>query len=246
MALLLAMYQKMRLIRKINQTELKLARISSKIERVTQNIQNTQKKYTSMMEMMAANAQNMKNNASIFYQNASGLGTSSMNLQPTGSIFMTQFVANRMNDMFSSEKSPIKPDRFKEIYSEYMSNGGNFKSKTDENGKVEYINVTEDEVKAFNGAMQTANMQQQQAQMMVQQQSHQYASIVDTWKEAMTREIEAQQDAAQAELKHEETMLELDKTYLEQQLSIYREEKQSYDKFAQEGAKDMVPKFGLG
>lgn len=245
MALLLAMYQKMRLIRKVNQAQLKLTRITSKIERVTQNIQNTQKKFTSMMKMMEANAQNMKNNASIFYQNASGLGTSSMNLQPTGSIFMTQFVANRMSEMFSSEKSPIKLDRFKEIYNDYMSNGG-FKSKTDENGKVEYINVTEDEVKIFNGAMQTANMQQQQAQMMVQQQSHQYASIVDTWKEAMTREIEAQQDAALAELNHEETMLELDKTYLEQQLAIYKEEKQSYDQLAKEGAKDMVPKFGLG
>jgi hypothetical protein len=82
--------------------------------------------------------------------------------------------------------------------------------------------------------------------MMVQQQPHQYASIVDTWKEAMTREIEAQQDAALAELNHEETMLELDKTYLEQQLAIYKEEKQSYDQLAKEGAKDMVPKFGLG
>ena len=243
MALLLAMYQKMRLIRKVNQAQLKLTRITSKIERVQKNIQDTQKKFTSMMKMMEANAQNMKNNASIFYQNSSGLGSSSVNLQPTGSIFMTQFVANRMNEMCCSEKSPIK-DKFEKMYSEYMSNNGSFKY-TDKDGKRELTNFTQEEVDAFNGAMQTANMQQQQAQMMVQQQSHQYASIVDTWKEAMTREIEAQQDAAVAELSHEETMLELDKTYLEQQLAIYKEEKQSYDQLAKEGAKDVVPKFGL-
>ncbi len=244
MALLLAMYQKMRLIRKVNQAQLKLTRITSKIERVVKNIKDTEKKYTSMMKMMEANAQNMKNNASIFYQNSSGLGTSSMNLQPTGSIFMTQFVANRMNEMCCSEKSPIK-DKFERMYNEYMSNNGSFKY-TDKDGKREFTNFTQEEVDAFNGAMQTANMQQQQAQMMVQQQSQQYASIVDTWKEAMTREIEAQQDAATAELTHEETMLQLEKTLLDEELELYKEEKQYYDKLAQEGAKDMVPKFGLG
>ncbi len=49
MAMLLAIYQKMRLIREVNKETLNVARFSSKVDRIAKNIKNVQKFYTSKL-----------------------------------------------------------------------------------------------------------------------------------------------------------------------------------------------------
>ena len=72
MALLLAMYQKMRLIREKNQLVLDQSKFSSKLTRIEKNIANQQKRYTSLFSQLESQAKMMQSNATImFHQNCS-------------------------------------------------------------------------------------------------------------------------------------------------------------------------------
>ena len=80
MALLLAMYQKMKLIREKNQATLDLTKYSSKLDRVTKNIERVQKRYTSLFAQLESQAKMMQSNATIMLQNMAGLGMNSVNV----------------------------------------------------------------------------------------------------------------------------------------------------------------------
>jgi hypothetical protein len=79
MALLLAMFQKMRLIREKNQLVLKQTKVSSKKSRVTKQIERTQKRYTSLFAQLDSQAKTLQNNGKLYFQNMFGFGQNSFN-----------------------------------------------------------------------------------------------------------------------------------------------------------------------
>ena len=104
MALLLAMYQKMKLIREINQDTLKLTRITSKIDRVTKNIERTQKRFTSLFAQLDQQAKMMQSNATMVFQGMAGLGMNNFanSTNPYGFTGMNGFVYGVMRNMFQN------------------------------------------------------------------------------------------------------------------------------------------------
>ena len=92
MALLLAMYQKFRLIREKNELVLKQASYSSKLSRIEKNIERTQKRYTSLFAQLDQQANTFKNNARLQFQNMFGLGSNSVN--PYNYSGMNAYLAN--------------------------------------------------------------------------------------------------------------------------------------------------------
>lgn len=264
MALLLAMYQKMRLIREKNQVTLDLTKYSSKLDRVTKNIEKVQKRYTSLFAQLESQAKMMQSNANVMFQNMAGLGTNSVNLNNyTG---MNGFVYNVMANMFKSDITDRKDadgnalpniqlgsDLFKRMYTEYMQNGGKFIPELDENKKQvyddnnnpKYKNFSYEEVQAFFQAQQTAQMQQQQAQMWVQNTNQQYGNNVSIWLEAAKAQLEAEQDATLEPLSYQETMWELEKTQADNKLKRINAQLESYDQLVSQESEKTAPTFGL-
>ena len=265
MALLLAMYQKMKLIRQINQDTLKLTRISSKLDRVTKNIERTQKRYTSLFAQLDQQAKMMQSNATMFFQQFSGLGTNNFGggfLNPQGFGGTNGFVLNIASGLLKNgiqlvkdgDAHTIDNNLFSDMMSHYMSNGGRFvplKDPSDEtkeykvDGVLHYEGFTADDVKAFTMALQQGQMAQQQAQMWVQNANQQYGNNVSIWVEARRAELEAEQDAALEPLNYQDTMLQLEKEQLDARLQRLRQEKESYDTLVGEEAKNTAPSFGL-
>ena len=268
MALLLAMYQKMRLIREINESTLKLTKISSKIKRVTKNIERTQKRYTSLFAQLKQHATQMQSNAKLMFQNMAGIGNDCVN--PYNYSGMNGFVYGNMQGALASgvsvklpgQQDPqsvtMDPGEFERYMAIYMQNGGQFpyQYETDENGKATIVKdgdgvpqydyeVTHEGVLAFQQAMSAAKMQQQQAQMWVQQADTQYGNNISIWLQNAEAQLEAEQDAALEPLQYEDTMLQLEKEQLDARLQRLRAEKESYDQLASEEAKNMAPTFGL-
>ena len=97
MAMLLAMFQKMRLIREKNQLVLEQSLYSSKLSRVEKNIERTQKRYTSLFTQLEQRAKMMQNQAKIGLQNMFGLGANSFN--PYNYSGITQNVYNNTMQM---------------------------------------------------------------------------------------------------------------------------------------------------
>ena len=268
MALLLAMYQKMRLIREINEGTLKLTKISSKIGRVTKNIERTQKRYTSLLAQAKQQATQMQSSAKLMFQNMAGIGNDCVN--PYNYSGMNGFVYGRMQGALASGVSvklsgqdpqsvTMDQGEFERYMAIYMQNGGQFpyQYETDKDGKAtttilkvdgvpqyEY-EVTHDGVLAFQQAMSAAKIQQQRAQMWVQQADTQYGNNISIWLQNAEAQLEAEQDAALEPLQYEDTMLQLEKEQLDLRLQKLRAEKESYDQLASEEAKNMAPTFGL-
>ncbi|MBR2431182.1 hypothetical protein IKB17_06960 [bacterium] len=253
MAMLLAVFQKMRLIREKNQLVLEQSQFSSKISRIEKNIANTQKRYTSMLANIDKQAQMMQSQASIFFQNMMGLGANCVN--PYNYSGMNGFIAARMQEIFANGGIPqydkdgnitdyltIKNSNFETMMTEY-SNTGSF--KTSEDGKG-YANFDENDVKAFLAARNYASQMQQQAQFNCQQMQQQYTTNISIWTEAAKAQIEAEQDAMLEPLNYEQTMLELDKELKEQRLARINAEIESYETLCKEETQNSAPKFGLG
>ena len=289
MALLLAMYQKMKLIREINQDTLKLTRISSKLDRVTKNIEKTQKRFTSLFAQLDQQAQRMQSNATLVFQQMSGLGMNNFanSVNPYGFNGMNGFIMEKMNGLMTSSQfgvqykddagnvqywGNISQDTLAALWANYNQNGGFAPLKEeDEQGNLKtvyrtasddgglklfgvgndsetipkYEGFRHEDVLLFNQAMQQAKMQQQQAQMWVQNANMQYGQNVSIWLDAAKAQLEAEQDAALEPLNYEDTMLQLEKEQLDSRLQRLRAEKESYDQLVGEEAKNMAPTFGL-
>ena len=84
MALLLAMYQKMRLIREKNQVTLDLTKYTSKLDRVQKNIEKVQKRYTSLFAQLEQQAKRMENDFAYSMRQGLGLGTDCVNMNNLG------------------------------------------------------------------------------------------------------------------------------------------------------------------
>ena len=271
MALLLAMYQKMKLIREKNQATFELTKFSSKVDRVSKNIEKVQKRYTSLFANLDAQAKQMQSNAKIMFQNMYGLGMGSYGnyIDPSSFSGLNGFITTRMGQMlmqsfeYKDSKGEVQnfpgltQDEYSNMLAEYMQNGG-FVPKyekvdgvqqvvRDDNNQIVYEKGwTPEQVAFFNQAMQNAKMQQQQAQMACSNMSQQYDTNVSVWLEAAKAQLEAEQDAALEPLNYQQTMWELEKEQAEQRLTRIKAELESYTQLCSDEAKESAPKFGLG
>ena len=273
MALLLAMFQKMRLVREKNQATYQLATKSSKLSRVTKNIERIQKMYTSRISNLESQAKRMQNAASIFFQNSFGLGAGQISTNMysyMGGGHLTGFMLNNMqgiigkniaykdSDGTEHDDGQIDKATYEKLLNAYMSYGSSgFRYEHDDKGQIVYNDPeTQKDPKTLDGidayqfdaflrAIQTAQNNQSQAQMQMTTVNQQFQDNVSIWLEAQKEILEAQQDEALLPLNEEETMLELEKTSLEERLTRIKAELESYTQLVSEEAKDSAPKFGL-
>ena len=140
--------------------------------------------------------------------------------------------------------------KFQEMLQDYYTSGlGQYKDADGNPQEGKYGSngqFTQDEVTAFKMAMQAAQQNQSQANMMCQQMSQNYQNNVSIWLEAAKEQLEAEQDAALAPLEAEQTDMELDKESVETQLAYAKERLQSIEQACSEETKNAAPKFGLG
>ena len=262
MALLLAMYQKLRLIRERNQLTLEMSQTSSKLTRIEKNIERTQKYYTSLFQQIDSQAKILQNNATRAIQNMAGLGVGSFNPYGMSAYSgMNGFVAKYITDIFKPGKGEftykdsenneqvLKCPEYEKMINEYYRKGG-FVEQKDTEGKPTGTygegGYSKEEVDAFNYMMQMGIQKQQEAQFNAQQMSSNFANGISIWTDAMKADLECQQDAALEPLTYEQTMLELDKNLKEQRLKRIEAELESYSQLVDKGAEEMAPKFGLG
>ena len=262
MALLLAMFQKMRITRELNEYTLRDAKISSKKSRIQKNIERTQKRYTSLIAQIDQQAKMMASQAKVMFNQTIGMDMMNSNPYSGMSIFVMNAAGSMLangigrKDKDGKDIDPIKldSDQFQALLEaqynrtlqpDYEDDNKTYK-KVD--GKVTYLDgkFTEDDINAFNYAMRMAQTQQQQAQMWAQQQTSNFESNVSIWAEARKAELEAEQDAMLEPLNYEDTMLDLEKESVEARLTQLRAEKESYDQLCKEEAKNSAPTFGLG
>lgn len=271
MALLLAMYQKMRLIREKNQVTLDLTKYSSKLDRVTKNIERVQKRYTSLFAQLDSQAKMMQSNATVMFQQIADLGMNNFGgnyINPSGFGGMNGFVVGRMQQAFQNPYNVKDKDGnitqtfelgsalFEKMYADYMTNGGQFPLKYEDDAKTKVLkdangNPTYEggydhyEVQAFMQAQRMAQMQQQQAQMWVQNANQQYGNNVSIWLEAAKAQLETEQDAALEPLSYQETMWELEKTQADNKLKRINAQLESYDQLVSSESEKTAPTFGL-
>lgn len=257
MAFLLLLHEKMRLKRQVNKLTLKQLRYGNRLDRMTKNISRVQKMYSSKMTQLEKQAQMMQSQASVFFRNQMGLGMENQAFNPWnmsgGGI--TSFVLNQMGGMLASGQIPKDKDnkfqaKFQEMLQDYYTSGlGQYKDADGNPQEGKYGSngqFTQDEVTAFKMAMQAAQQNQSQANMMCQQMSQNYQNNVSIWLEAAKEQLEAEQDAALAPLEMEQTDMELEKESVETQLAYAKERLQSIEQACSEETKNAAPKFGLG
>lgn len=261
MAFLLLLHEKMRLKRQVNKLTLKQLRYGNRLDRMTKNISRVQKMYSSKMTQLEKQAQMMQSQASVFFRNQMGLGMENQAFNPWnmsgGGI--TSFVLNQMRGMLASGQIPKDKDnkfpamdqvKFQEMLQDYYTSGlGQYKDADGNPQEGKYGSngqFTQDEVTAFKMAMQAAQQNQSQANMMCQQMSQNYQNNVSIWLEAAKEQLEAEQDAALAPLEMEQTDMELEKESVETQLAYAKERLQSIEQACSEETKNAAPKFGLG
>ena len=261
MAFLLLLHEKMRLRRQVNKLTLKQLRYGNRLDRMNKNMERVQKMYSNKHSQLQKMAQMMQSQATVFFQNAMGLGMQNQAFNPwnMNGGGMTSFVLNQMGAMLASGKIPSGKDttyaaidsaRYQEMLQDYYLGGlGQMKDK-DGNPVAGKFGTkgqfSEDEVKAFKMAMQAAQQNQSQAQMMCQQMSQNYQNNISIWLEAAQSQLEAEQDAALAPLEMEQTDMELEKDSVETQLAYAKERLKNIEQACSEETQNAAPKFGLG
>lgn len=256
---LLAFYQKQRLLREKQNLELKLARQTSTVDRVHDNITKTQKRYESMLTLIGKQAETLKAQASVFFQQQSGIGVGQVS--PYDMSGMTAFIqartaelcktgAPKLDDSGKETGTVIKIDdnaKIRTLMQEYVTNGHPL-PKLDSNNKAienEFKSCTTDEAALFMNAINQARQEQVYRQQQVQTLNTQYANNISVWVEAQEAAIKAEQEQAIKPLEYEETMMKLDKAAIEQRLAEVKEQYDSYSKLCETEAKENAPKFGL-
>lgn len=265
MAFLMLLHEKMRLQRKVNKLTLRELKMSSRKERITKNISRVQKMYSSKMTQLEKQASILQKQFTVGIQNSMGLGTQNQMFNPYGGGGITSFVANQLGNFLSNGGQPIplgndktvsfSNQRIQEMMNDYYSGG--FKPVYDKEGDTSVSNITgyqglsgnnytKDEYACFQRALNAAQQQQSQAQMMCQQMSSNYESNISVWLEAQKAQLEAEQDMALAPLEAEETEMDLEKESCEAQLADAKARLESIKQACSEGIKDSAPSFGLG
>ena len=264
MAFLLLLHEKMRLRRQVNKLTLKQLQYGNRLDRMTKNIERVQKMYSSKQSQLQKMAQMMQSQATVFFQNSMGLGMQNQAFNPWNMSGggMTSFVINQMGSMLNSgniKVNPtadnkngtsvkIDPNIFSQMLQDYYTTG--LKENVNENGQglgnFGNHKYSKDEKAAFMMAMQAAQQNQSQAQMMCQQMSQNYQNNISIWLEAAQSQLEAEQDAALAPLEMEQTDMELEKDSIETQLTYAKERLKNIEQACSEEIQNSAPKFGLG
>jgi len=264
MVMLLAVYQKMRYIRKYNEATLKVTKFTSLYDRITKNIERVQKMYTDRKAKLEARATKMKNSASIWLRNNMGLGTSDFNTSiysynglngykmgaiteymQKGQVYngttTTDGNGNKVQGTYAAIDDPSI------FITAYQNSGGTFKDSEGnwmtKGGTSETF--TEEDYKMFNQAKSQADIAYSNAQNQYTTMNQGFQEDVDNWLEAATEEMEAEQDEALSQLSYKQTMYELSKTQAEQEQATAKENKDKYTELAKDAVRDHAPHFGL-
>lgn len=219
MAMLLAMFQKMRLTREYNRETLNLTRFSSKVDRIAKSIKNVQKMYAAKIKTLEQQA---KLGTSIFKY--------SMNNQYSS--------ANMLAAIMSKSAS-------KSIWDAMQNN----KIKYDENTQKYTLSgkeISKETMDTYNSEYQKAQLQVSYNQQQVSMQCQAQEQYVQAQLEAAKEQIEMEQEMALEPLEYEQTMMELDKEASEERCQRLKAEIESYDQLLKEETKNAAPKFGLG
>lgn len=264
MAMLLAMFQKMRLIREKNQLVLEQTQYSSKLSRIEKNIERKQKYYTSLFAQIDSQAKMMQSQATTMFQGWFGLGANSVN--PYNYSGMNGFVANGIMSLLGNGgqgvfignkdgddpradflEDGVTPEELIEFYSNNIGGLAQYKDgDVIRYGSADGFNISEHNYKVFMAAKSMATQQQQMAQYQSQQMSQQYANNVSIWVDAQKAQLEAEQDAVLEPLNYEQTMLELEKEQKDMRLKRVEAELERYKELCSKEAENAAPSFGLG
>ena len=115
MAMLLAMFQKMRLIRERNQLVLEQTQYSSKLTRVQKNSKRIQEIFASKQKKLENQASRMQKNATLMFQNMFNLGANCVN--PYNYSGMNGFIQNAMLQVLGPDSKGLQvgEDEFKKL-----------------------------------------------------------------------------------------------------------------------------------
>ena len=271
MALLLAMYQKMKLIRERNQATYALTKFSSKVSRVEKNIERVQKMFTSRKAKLESQAKMMINQAKSVFQMQSGLymNSNSAYLNPYQAGGSNAFINQRVQYYLQNgvpinfKDGEIDPKNTKvhkfdsttqkqlmDLYQTGRINGG--LTLSDDKAKYTYTgadkkekSISAEEVFRFQAIMSQANSDYYVQNNILNQSTANYEQNVSIWLEAATTQLEEEQDAALEPLNYQQTMWELEKTQLEAKLKRIEAELESYEKLEDKEIERFAPKFGL-
>lgn len=265
MAMLLAMFQKMRLIREKNQLVLEQTMFSSKLSRVEKNIERTQKRFTSLFAQLDSQAKMMQNNAKVQIQSLFNLGVNSFDPYNysgiNGNIYsnvmkaMTdggwyKYKANTTDTDYTVLTGITDQTQLQNMMTYYQQHGTFHQIKDNDAvcGNPDDVSQQWDkhQCAAFLQAVQQAKITQQQQQQMCQQLTSSYENNVSIWLEAAKAQLETEQDAALEPLNYEQTMLELDKELKDQKLTRINAEIERYNELCKQETQNSAPSFGLG
>ena len=222
MAMLLAMYQKLRLIREKNQLSYEVAGYTGKIKRLQTNIKIVQKMYAARLK----NLENMAKYQSIGYKQTMQM---QFNFQGLVAGAMEQLASGNLKSIWDAKKNNTIETRDGKMYVPGSSDP-----------------IIESDMQNYNSIFAQAQNYANQQQSMMNMNVQNNEMMINAQLEEAKAQIEDEQDMALEPLQYEETMMEEDKAAAEQKLGLIDAELQSYEQLCQTEAKNAAPKFGLG
>ena len=265
MAFLLLLHQKMRLQRKQNQLTLKQMRFSSLVDRMQKKVDKREKYYAKLEKQLERQANYYKNNANMFFSQMAGLGTNSVNLaNPYGSNgaimgYLQNMTPSQINEYLKQCSGGQIKDNLSDAICNLIKNGG-IRETRDKDGKTVYVEawtgnqVDENTLRgvkpetiyqATNALQQMAQMNVSNMQTQMSQMKSNYENNVSIWLEAQQEQLDAQKEWEMDLLAEEQADLEADKTSVETQLELVKQEKQNIEQALGQAIQDAAPKFGL-
>ena len=264
MAFLLLLHQKMKLQRKENQLTLKQLQYSSKVDRAQKKVDKRQKYFDKLKKQLERQASCYKNNANLFFSQQMGFGTNSVNLSnpyaPNGAVMnmMQGMTPDQINECLQQ----CSGGQFKETLSPEVCNiikNGGLREVRDKDGATKYVEAwTGNEIdkdslgvepaviyQASTALQQMAQVRVGDMQSNMAQMKASYENNVSIWLEAQMEELEAQEEWEMDLLAEEQSDMEAEKTSIDAQLELVKQEKQSIEQHLGQAIQDAVPKFGL-
>lgn len=259
-------YEKMRLVREENQAVRDNFKIDRKIDRLKKNIDRRTKYFQSLFTKLDQEYKSLQNRTSSDLNNLLGLNGNAINPYSGNYNQLTPFIAKRLmygctnvgmriqtgtdadgKPIYEQNVHKMDPSTYGTIYSEFMRRGGSLNDlyKKDKDGNIDTNNPDNRNYDLFNMMLQSARAQQAEAQQFVQVQAAAHMENLSIWYEAQKADLEAQEDSILDPLQYEQTMLECDKTSVEEKLERIKARKQSVTSALAEASQDAAPKFGL-
>lgn len=260
MALLLSMYQKLRLTRERNQLQLESTQISAKRKRVTKNMSEIQKRYKSIQQNIDNGIKQLKNQYKLWTQNAVLGGAGTFSPSVFGNTGTSGYVINALNNWATNTQDGdnLYTEKATDIM-RVIQSGGTFikkvvdgKEEKDANDNPIYVAsnndsivISQDDYNKFATASNLAQQEQAKATNVCNQMQQQYENNLSIFSLQQEAAIEAEQDEMLAPLAYEDTMLELEETEIKTRLEYIKNELEAYTSQLKEDCQNAAPKFGL-